>query len=107
MARKRPLAVKATYDLVMAPPTGRAKSVGAVVADLATAGLIPGGRWSRPRPRASKRRKAARGGTGMGLNREELRKAVREEIAQVMRTGKGAEECAHYEKRSAMHHAGK
>ena len=30
----------------------------------------------------------------MGLNREELRKAVREEIEQVMRTGKGAEECA-------------
>ena len=30
----------------------------------------------------------------MGLNRE----AVREEIEQVMRTGKGAEECAHYVK---------
>ena len=34
----------------------------------------------------------------MELNREELRKAVREEIEQVMRTGKGAEECAHYVK---------
>ena len=34
----------------------------------------------------------------MGLNREELRKAIREEIEQVMRTGKGAEECAHYVK---------
>lgn len=62
MARKKTPAVKATYDLVMSAPTVDAQNQLALLLLTYYRGIDTGGRWSRQRPKASKRRKAAREG---------------------------------------------